>query len=129
MSFLNNNTKKSLFCQKIGKKNASSPIKWQIVALLESLLGVSPKCVSSTKKRYSETCTVSGRSPPGRPRKEIRKNPTSIKNTPLILILRLKGDLNRDLIGQLMIGPELKNEKFPKFCISRLQNGGGLAGI
>ncbi|RNA20478.1 hypothetical protein BpHYR1_002398 [Brachionus plicatilis] len=49
----------------MGKKNVSSPQKWQIVGLLKSgdkkqneiakLLGVSPKCVSSTKKRYEET--------------------------------------------------------------------------
>ncbi|RNA23863.1 hypothetical protein BpHYR1_043282 [Brachionus plicatilis] len=49
---------------------------------------VSPKCVSSTKKRYEETGTVSDRSRSGRPRKltlrdknyifrEIRKDPTS----------------------------------------------------
>ena len=83
---------------KNGKKNVSSPQKWQIVGLLKSgdkkqneiakLLGVSPKCVSSTKKRYEETGSVSDRSRSGRPRKltfrdenyifrEIRKDPTS----------------------------------------------------
>ncbi|RNA39496.1 hypothetical protein BpHYR1_003305 [Brachionus plicatilis] len=52
------------------------------------LSGVSPKCVSSTKKRYEETGTVSDRSRSGRPRKltlrdenyifrEIRNDPTS----------------------------------------------------
>ncbi|RNA04004.1 hypothetical protein BpHYR1_001295 [Brachionus plicatilis] len=52
------------------------------------LLGVSPKCVSSTKKRYEEIGTVSDRSRSGRPWKltlrdenyifrEIRKDPTS----------------------------------------------------
>ncbi|RNA31641.1 hypothetical protein BpHYR1_045906 [Brachionus plicatilis] len=52
------------------------------------LLGVFPKCVASTKKRYEETGTVSDRSRSGRPRKltlrdknyifrEIRKDPTS----------------------------------------------------
>ncbi|RNA39518.1 hypothetical protein BpHYR1_050371 [Brachionus plicatilis] len=63
------------------------------------MLGVSPKCVSSTKKRYEETGTVSDRSRSGRPRKltsrdEKRLENTlhpSIKNSPLILILRVKG--------------------------------------
>ena len=63
----------------MGKKIVSSPLKWQIVGLLKSgdkkqneiaqLLGVSPKCVSSTKKRYEETGTVSDRSRSGRPKK------------------------------------------------------------
>ncbi|RNA19634.1 Homeodomain-like DNA binding domain-containing transcription factor, partial [Brachionus plicatilis] len=55
---------------------------------IAKLLGVSPKCVSSTKKRYEETGTVSDRSRSGRPRKltlrdesyifrEIRKYPSS----------------------------------------------------
>ena len=82
----------------MGKKNVSSPLKLQIVGLLKSgdkkqneianMLGVSPKCVSSTKKRYEETGTVSDRSRSGRPRnltfrdenyifREIRKDPTS----------------------------------------------------
>ncbi|RMZ97722.1 hypothetical protein BpHYR1_043629 [Brachionus plicatilis] len=53
------------------------------------LLGVSPKCVSSTKKRYEETGSVSDRNRSGKPReltlrdenyifREIRKDPTSI---------------------------------------------------
>ncbi|RMZ97786.1 hypothetical protein BpHYR1_045716, partial [Brachionus plicatilis] len=52
------------------------------------LSGVSPKCVSSTKKRYEETGSVSDRSRSGRPWKltlrdenyifrEIRKDPSS----------------------------------------------------
>ncbi|RMZ94658.1 hypothetical protein BpHYR1_050796 [Brachionus plicatilis] len=55
-----------------------NPQKWQIVGLLKSgdkkqneiakLLGVSPKCVSSTKKLYEETGSVSDRS---------RSDPTS----------------------------------------------------
>ncbi|RMZ93390.1 disintegrin and metallo ase domain-containing 10-like [Brachionus plicatilis] len=67
---------KKKLCQKIRKKN---PQKWQIVGLLKSgdkkqneiakLLGVSPKCVSSTKKRYEDTGSVSDRSRSGRPRK------------------------------------------------------------
>ncbi|RNA40056.1 Homeodomain-like DNA binding domain-containing transcription [Brachionus plicatilis] len=55
---------------------------------IAKLLGVSPKCVFSTKKRYEETGSVSDRSRSGRPRKltlrdenyifrEIRKDPTS----------------------------------------------------
>ncbi|RNA12622.1 hypothetical protein BpHYR1_053170 [Brachionus plicatilis] len=61
--------------------------KWQIVSLLKSvdkkqneiakLLGVSSKCVSSTKQRYSETGTLSVPSRIASPQKEIRKNPTS----------------------------------------------------
>ena len=82
----------------MGKKNVSSPLKWQIVGLLKSgdkkqneianMLGVSQKCVYSKKKRYEETGTVSDRSRSGRPRKltfrdenyifrEIRKDHTS----------------------------------------------------
>ncbi|RNA42025.1 chitinase 4-like [Brachionus plicatilis] len=74
------------------------PQQWQIVGLLKSgdkkqneiakLLGVSPKSVSSTKKRYEETGSVSDRSRSGGPQKltsrdenyifrEIRKYPTS----------------------------------------------------
>ncbi|RNA24013.1 Homeodomain-like DNA binding domain-containing transcription [Brachionus plicatilis] len=55
---------------------------------IAKLLGVSPKCVSSTEKRYEETSSVSNRSSSGRPWKltlrdenyifrEIRKDPTS----------------------------------------------------
>ncbi|RNA16741.1 hypothetical protein BpHYR1_015960 [Brachionus plicatilis] len=76
----------------------SIPQKLQIAGLLKSgdkkqneiakLFGVSPKCVSSTKKRDEETGSVSDRSRSGRPRKltfrdenyifrEIRKDPTS----------------------------------------------------
>ncbi|RNA37399.1 transposable element Tcb1 transposase [Brachionus plicatilis] len=37
--------------------------------LIAKLLGASPKCVSATKKRYSETGSVSDRSRPSSPRK------------------------------------------------------------
>ncbi|RNA23885.1 hypothetical protein BpHYR1_043779 [Brachionus plicatilis] len=64
--------------------------KWQIDGLLKSvdkkqneiakLLGVSPKCVFSNKKRYQKTGSISDRDISG---------------------------VNRDLIGQLMFSPEL----------------------
>ncbi|RNA36036.1 hypothetical protein BpHYR1_009669 [Brachionus plicatilis] len=72
--FRNSYNPKEKWVQKV-----SSPLKWQIVGLLKSgdkkqneianMLGESPKCVSSTKKRYQETGTVSDRSRSGRPRK------------------------------------------------------------
>ena len=45
---------------------------------IANMLGVSPKCVSSTKKRYEETGTVSDRSQPGRPRKLTFRDENSI---------------------------------------------------
>lgn len=196
----------------MGKKNVSIPLKWQIVGLLKSgdkkqneiakLLGVSPKCVSSTKKRYEETGSVSDRSRSGRPRKlsfrdenyifrEIRKDPTlsyqklatdfnsktqgvriskytvmrflkkkgleshtAVRKPLLTLKDRLKrykwckqrlnwtvNDWSRVIFSDesnfevlnrksRVIVKRFKNEKFhPKFCIPRLQNGGGSAGI
>nr|QNH67894.1 ATP-binding cassette transporter subfamily D member 4 [Brachionus rotundiformis] len=106
----------------ITKKKVSSPLKWQIVGLLKSrdkkqneianMLGVSPKCVSSTKKRYEETvlCLIEAVLSP---------------------IERSKSGVNRDLIRELMIGPESFTVTSPilRASIVSLQNGGGSAGI
>ncbi|RMZ99116.1 hypothetical protein BpHYR1_007016, partial [Brachionus plicatilis] len=84
---------------------------------IAKLLGVSPKYVSSTKKRYEETGSVSDRSRLERLEKILY---LVIKNSPLISKtqgVRINiSCVNRDLIDQLIIDPEL-------------QNGGGSAGI
>ncbi|CAF0915392.1 unnamed protein product [Brachionus calyciflorus] len=142
----------------MGKKSVSSPLKWQIIGLLKSgdkkqnaiakLLGVSPKCVSSTKKRYEETGTVSDRSRSG------LESHTAVRKPLLTIKDRQKrykwckqrlnwtiNDWSRVIFSDesnfevfnrnsRVIVKRFKNEKFhPKFCIPRLQNGGGSAGI